>query len=83
MASRARAVATPNDWVKSSTRPRWKRSATTPAKGPKIIMGAERAKAARPTMKGEPVSWSASQASTTRSIQRAALTQKPEIQSRR
>jgi hypothetical protein len=34
-------------------------------------------------MKGEPVSWSASQASTTRSIQRAALTQKPEIQSRR
>ena len=46
-------------------------------------MGAERAKAASPTMNGEPVSWSASQPSTTRSIQRAVLRQRPESQSRR
>jgi hypothetical protein len=59
------------------------RSATTPAKGPKAIMGAERTNTASPTMKGEPVIESASQPSTTRSIQRAVLTQKPEIQSRR
>ena len=46
-------------------------------------MGAERTKTANPTMKGEPVSWRAIQPSTTRSIQRAVLMQKPEIQSRR
>ena len=41
-------------------------------------MGADRAKAARPTMKGEPVSSRASHPRVTRSIQRATLTQSPE-----
>ena len=59
------------------------RSATMPANGPSAIIGAERAKAASPTMNGDPVSWRASQPSTTRSIQRAVLTQRPETQRRR
>src|SRR5439155_1510019 len=36
-----------------------------------------------PTMNGEPVSWSASQPSVTRSIQRATLRKKPDAQSHR
>jgi hypothetical protein len=47
------------------------------------MSGAERAKAARPTMNGESVSWNASQPRRIRSIQRAPLTHRPESQSRR
>src|SRR5262249_47070560 len=76
-------VLAPIAWVNSSTRPRWIRSAMTPLNGPSTIMGAERAKAVSPTMNGEPVSSQASQPSTTRSIQRAVLRQRPESQRRR
>ena len=69
--------------VSTSTRPRGTRSAMIPPKGPTTIIGTERANAARPTMNGEPVSWSASHPSVTMSIQRAVLRRKPEIQSRR
>jgi hypothetical protein len=82
-AARARPVTTPRAWVKTSTRPRCMRSATRPVNGPTSIIGAERANAATATMNGESVSWKASQPSRTRSIQRTALTQRPESQSRR
>jgi hypothetical protein len=74
---------TPVDCAMVRTRPRGIRSATMPANGPTIIRGAERAKAATPTMNGEPVICSASQPSVTRSTQRAMLTTRPEAQSRR
>ncbi len=66
-----------------STRPRWIRSARMPVNGPSTINGADRAKAARPTMNGESVSWNASHPSNTRSIQRAPFTQSPDSQRRR
>jgi hypothetical protein len=82
-AASASAVTRPSDWVNTSTRPRCIRSATMPVKGPRTMSGAERAKAARPTINGESVSWNASQPRRIRSIQRAPLTHRPESQSRR
>ncbi len=83
MIASASEATTPVACAMVRTRPRGIRSATMPAKGPTTINGAERAKAARPTMKGEPVICSASQPIVTRSTQRAMLTTRPETQSRR
>jgi hypothetical protein len=64
-------------------RARETRSATMPVNRPTTMSGAVRAKAARPTKNGEPVSWRASHPRVTRSTQRATLTKRPETKSRR
>jgi hypothetical protein len=75
--ARTDAAATLRTCTAIITRTRGSRSARTPAKGPRSIIGAARQKAAAPTISGESVKASASQPRITRSIQRAVLAQSP------